>query len=188
MQSTLSAQQIFGGHGYIREHGMEQLVRDCRITPIYEGTNEVQAMDLVGRKLSGKTGEFAVRFLDDWLRYLSEHENDDDLIGIAAPACSAMRSLIEVTQWIQEKMQSDDAAARGAASQYLRLFALTIIACLWSQIIGTIGGKDGAFYDVKRKLARFYVQQVLPETIALAASIVDGETALAEFTVADFSA
>ena len=98
-----------------------------------------------------------------------------------------MRSLIEVTQWIREKMQSDDAAARGAASQYLRLFALTIIACLWSQIIVTIRGKDGAFYDVKRKLARFYVQQVLPETIALAASIVDGETALAEFTVADFS-
>jgi hypothetical protein len=67
------------------------------------------------------------------------------------------------------------------------LFGLTIIACLWVQIIVSIRGKDGAFYDVKRKLARFYMQQVLPETAALLETIIHGDTALADFEVADFT-
>ncbi len=186
--STLSAQQIYGGHGYIREHGMEQLVRDARIAPIYEGTNEVQALDLVARKLSGKTGEFAGRFLAGWQAFLKEHENDEDVATIIGPVATALQRLIDTTQWVQDKAESNDAAMRGAATQYLRLFGLTIIACFWSQIFVTIRGKDGAFYDIKRKLAHFYVQQILPETASIAATIVDGDGALANFEVADFSA
>jgi butyryl-CoA dehydrogenase len=186
MSSTLSAQQIYGGHGYIREHGMEQLVRDCRIAPIYEGTNEIQALDLVSRKVSGRMGEFADRFLAGWQVFLNEHANDDSVADIVGPAASALQRLIATTRWVQDKVQSNDAAARGAACQYLRLFALTIIACLWSQIIVTIRDKEGAFYDVKRKVARFYMQQVLPETSSIAATIVDGDAALADFDVADF--
>ena len=66
LSSTLSAQQVFGGHGYVREHGMEQNVRDSRITPIYEGTNEIHAIDLVARKLTGRIGQCADRLLDSW--------------------------------------------------------------------------------------------------------------------------
>jgi len=188
MSSSLSAQQVLGGYGYVREYGMEQLVRDCRITPIYEGTNEVQALDLVARKLTGRTGEFAMRFLADWQQYLDEHEADDSVADVVAPAAAALRRLVETTHWIQEKVQSDDAVARGAAYPYLHMFALTIIACLWSQIVVTIRDREGAFYDVKRKVARFYVQQVLPETSAIAISISEGSSALAAFDVADFSA
>jgi len=186
MSSTLSAQQIFGGHGYIREHGMEQLVRDCRIAPIYEGTNEIQALDLVGRKITGRMAEFADRFLDEWRKFLGEYSSDESVAATIGPAAAALQRLIDATRWVQKKAQSDDAALRGAASQYLRLFALTIIACIWAQVIVTIRDKDGAFYDVKRKLARFYMQQVLPETAALLEIIVSGDGALADFDVADF--
>ena len=186
MSSTLSAQQIYGGHGYVREHGMEQLVRDCRIAPIYEGTNEIQALDLAARKVSGRMGEFADSFLAGWQDFLNEYANDDSVVDIVGPAASALQRLISTTQWVRGKVQSDDATARGAASQYLRLFALTIIACVWAQIIVTIRDQEGTFYDVKRKLARFYMQQVLPETSSLAATIVDGDDALSDFEVGDF--
>ncbi len=188
MSATLSAQQIYGGHGYIREHGMEQLVRDCRIAPIYEGTNEVQALDLVSRKVTGKMQDFANAFLDGWLKYLNESTAGDNG-EIASAARESLQRLIEVTQWVQAKAGSgDDAAMRGSATQYLRLFALTIIGCLWAQVIDSIADKQGEFYDVKRKLAKFYVQQVLPETAFLAGVIVNGSEALADFDVADFSA
>jgi alkylation response protein AidB-like acyl-CoA dehydrogenase len=185
MSSTLSAQQIYGGHGYVREHGMEQLVRDCRIAPIYEGTNEVQALDLVARKVTGRMTDFANQFLAGWLACL-----DDSAAGdTAAAAREAMQRLVEVTQWLQAKAEAgEDAVMRGSATQYLRLFALTIIGALWTQIVDSIADKEGEFYDVKRKLARFYMQQVLPETAYLAGVIMNGSDALADFDVADFGA
>jgi alkylation response protein AidB-like acyl-CoA dehydrogenase len=179
MQCTQSALQIYGGHGYIREHGIEQLTRDCRITPIYEGTNEVQALDLVARKLTGKTGELADRFFAGWLTFAKEHGDE--------PAAAAMQRVIDATAWIRERHAGDDAAVRGAASQYLRLFALAIIGCMWTRSIVSIQGKDGSFYDTKRKVARFYAEQVLPETASLLTTITDGSDALAEFEVADFA-
>jgi hypothetical protein len=187
MASTLSAQQIYGGHGYIREHGMEQLVRDCRIAPIYEGTNEIQALDLVARKVSGRMTEFANAFLDEWQQLLTEHRGNDAVSEWVTPAAVALQRLIEITAWIQEKAQSDEATLRGAASQYLRLFALTIIACLWAQIIVSISDKSGVFYDQKRKLARFYMQQVLPETVSIATTITEGAEALADISVSDLT-
>jgi alkylation response protein AidB-like acyl-CoA dehydrogenase len=187
MSSTLSAQQIFGGHGYVREHGMEQLVRDCRIAPIYEGTNEIQALDLAARKVTGRMSAFANQFLAEWQQLVTEQCGQDKVAAIAAPAAAAMQRLVDATGWLQGKAESDDAAVRGAACQYLRLFALTISACLWVQIIASISGKVGTFYDVKHKLARFYMQQVLPETAALLETIVNGDSVLADFEIADFA-
>ena len=187
MSSTLSAQQIYGGHGYIREHGMEQLVRDARIGQIYEGTNEVQALDLVARKLTGKTGEFADRFLANQKQFLIEHSDNEDVSDYVAPAAEALDRLVSATAWVRDKLDNDNAAARGAATHYLRLFALTIIACLWAQIMIAVRDKSGEFYDVKRKVARFYMQQVLPETAALADVITAGDAALGNFSVADFT-
>jgi len=184
MSSTLSAQQIYGGHGYIREHGMEQLVRDCRIAPIYEGTNEVQALDLVARKVSGRQSEFANQFLAGWQASLAAQDSDD-IADIVGPAAAALQQLVETTHWLQA---ADDAAQRGAASQYLRQFSLTLVACLWTQIIASIRDKEGAFYDTKRKLARFYMQQVLPETKSIATTIVNGADALADISVDDLTA
>lgn len=178
MEATLSAQQVYGGHGFVAEYGMEQLVRDCRITPIYEGTNEVQALDLVSRKLTGATGEFADRFLAEWLSYA----NDQDTPQVAA----AVQRVIDATAWIRERHETDDAAVRGVASQYLRLFALALIGCMWVKTVEAAQGKSGKFYDAKLKVARFYIDQILPETESLLATITSGRDALADFEVADF--
>ncbi len=178
MSCTLSAQQIYGGHGYIREHGMEQLVRDCRITPIYEGTNEVQALDLVSRKLTGDTGELADRFFAECLSFAKQSKD--------AATTAAIQRLIEATAWLRDRHELDDAAVRGAASQYLRLFALAIIGCMWTRAVVAVRDKSGNLYDQKRKVARFYAEQVLPETASLLATITGGDGALAEFEIADF--
>jgi hypothetical protein len=178
MEATLSAQQLYGGHGYITEHGMEQFVRDCRITPIYEGTNEVQALDLVARKLSGATGEFTDRFLAECLAFAKQQD--------AAEVAAALQHVIDATAWVRERHESDDAAVRGVATQYLRLFSLAIIAYMWIRMTAAANDKDGNFFVAKRKVARFYIDQVLPETASLLASIKGGRDALAEFEVADF--
>jgi alkylation response protein AidB-like acyl-CoA dehydrogenase len=181
---SLSAQQVYGGHGYVSEHGMEQLVRDARITQIYEGTNEVQAADLVFRKLTGKTGQFADSLFEDWQRFLEDQSDSDDAAVYVEPALSALKTLKDATAWIR---QADDAAASGAAFDYQRLFALTTIACLWAQIIASIREKQGDFYDTKRKTARFYMRQVLPEAAALHEIITQGADSLREFDVQDFA-
>jgi hypothetical protein len=177
VSSSLAAQQILGGHGYIREHGMEQLVRDSRIAQIYEGTNEVQAADLVLRKLAGSTGAFADSLFDRWQQSLVAQGDAD---SIAQAALAALARLREATTWIRE---ADGAAARGAALDYQRLFALTTIACLWAQIIDSVRDKDGDFYESKRKTARFYMEQVLPETSALHEIVTKGADSLTSFDV-----
>ena len=183
VSSAQDALQVLGGHGYVREHGMEQLVRDSRITQIYEGTNEVQAADLVLRKLTGKTGQFADGLFDKWQQFLDQQKNSGDANEYIEPAAAALARLKEATAWIR---QTDGAAARGAACNYQRLLALTTIACLWVQIMASIRGKDGEFYETKRKTARFYMQQVLPETAALHEIVTRGADALSTFSVADF--
>ncbi len=186
MESTLSAQQVYGGHGYVWDHGMEQLARDCRITQIYEGTNEVQALDLLARKLTGPAGEFADRFLAEQRSTIAELEFDGKLAEVIVPVQAALEQLTATTRWMREHLESDPAAAHGAATPYLRLFALTLIASLWVQLAAASRSQDGAFYATKRKLAEFYVQHVLPETQSLALSITTGSSALAGFEVSDF--
>jgi butyryl-CoA dehydrogenase len=184
VSGSLSAQQVFGGHGYVSEHGMEQLVRDARITQIYEGTNEVQAADLVFRKLTGKTGQFTDTLFDSWQQFLDEQKDAVDADIFFEPAARALAALIEATTWIRE---ANESAAKGAAFDYQRLFALTTIACLWAQIIVSIREKQGDFYETKRKTARFYMQQVLPEVSALHEIITRGADSLSAFQVQEFA-
>ncbi len=188
MESTMAGVQIYGGHGYIVEHGMEQLVRDCRITPIYEGTNEVQALDLVSRKLTGETGELASSFLNKYKGFLADQTEDDAVSDFAGPALAGLERLIEATDWIQARHGEDDAAIRGAATQYLRLFALSFIGVLWAEVMITTKDKSGGFYDTKRKVARFYMEQILPETASLRDTVVSGGEVIKGFDVSDFDA
>ena len=186
MSSTLSAQQVFGGHGYISEHGMEQLVRDCRITLIYEGTNEIQAIDLVTRKLTMKGGDLIKGFLSYWERFLETEGKTDSLAACLDPTRAAFQRLSEATGWIRNELQTDQARAMGAATDYQRLFALTTVACLWTHIIQSIADKQGALYDSKRKTARFFMDHVLPETAALHRVVTQGGASLADFDDEDF--
>jgi len=184
--STLSAQQVLGGHGYIREWGMEQLVRDSRITSIYEGTNEVQALDLVTRKLTIQGGRLVDAEFARWAEFLDGALADAELEGIAGPARAAFDRLVEATGVMRARVLNDDTKARGAATDYQRLFALTAVAVLWSQLVAAAAGKS--FSENKRRLARFYMQHVLPETVALHRVVTEGAEALADFSADEFLA
>ena len=103
MSSTLSAQQIYGGHGYIREHGMEQLVRDCRIAPIYEGTNEVQAIDLAARKVTGRQERVCQSSFLPTGRHFSRRKVTMTTADIIGAAATALQRLVETTQWVAKR-------------------------------------------------------------------------------------
>ena len=188
VSSALEAQQVFGGHGYIREHGMEQLVRDSRIAPIYEGTNEVQAADLVMRKIMVRNGQMAEGFFAGIKKSLGEQSGWQGPDEFIQPALEALDNLLEVTGWLRGKVAGDIAVAAGAATAYQRMFALTVVACLWARIIISIDGKEGDFYVTKRKLARFYMANVLPESETLGRIITQGGESLTDFETSRFEA
>ncbi len=186
VSSALEAQQVFGGHGYIREHGMEQLVRDARIAPIYEGTNEIQAADLVMRKITARNGNMADDFLANMKTALSVQADQQSLDGFIQPALAALENLRKVTNWLRNRIVDDIAVAAGAATDYQRMFALTVVACLWARITTSIDGREGEFYVTKRKLARFFMENVLPESETLGRVITCGYGSLADFETSRF--
>ncbi len=177
--------QIYGGHGYIRDNGMEQLVRDARICQIYEGTNGVQAMDLVGRKLPAHGGRYLRRFFQPVSAYLAANVGRQDLDEFVAPLSEAFNLLQKATAWIAQHGRRDPSEAGAVASEYLRLFAMVAIAYMWAraaEIALTRAADDGTgFYLAKLNTARFYMQRVLPQSQSLHACIVAGGKAIAEF-------
>jgi len=182
--------QIFGGHGYIREWGMEQLVRDSRITMLYEGANGVQALDLVGRKMPMYNGRLLRRFfhpVDAWLR---QHQDNPALQEFVSPVIKAFGRLQQVTALVAQKGMADPDEAGAAASEYLRAFGLVAMGYLWARIaeiaLGRAGGDEAMFYKGKLATARFYMARVLPETNALFANIAAGAKSLMELEAAAF--
>jgi alkylation response protein AidB-like acyl-CoA dehydrogenase len=186
VSSAIEAQQVFGGHGYVREHGMEQLVRDGRICQIYEGTNEVQAVDLVKRKLTMHDGRLADRWFARWDGFFAAREDDEALAPYTGPAQAALGLLKEATAHARETLARSEAEAMGFASDYQRLFGLVALACFWAEIAALVGARDSRFSRTKRLLAGIYMQQVLPEAIGLHEIIMRGAGALADFGVGDF--
>ena len=184
-ESAVMGQQVFGGHGYIREHGMEQLVRDARITQIYEGTNGVQAMDLVGRKLPAEEGRYATRFFDLVQSFIDEHRHDSALNEFTAPTAKALERLKKATGWLAKNgFQNPDHVGAGAV-EYTRLFGLTVLAYLWArmskQALAHLEGEDPDFYLAKVKTARFFMQRILPQTSAYYECVVAGGGTLMDF-------
>ena len=171
-ETTVQAQQVFGGHGYIHEAGMEQFVRDARITQIYEGTNGVQAMDLVGRKLTMRGGETVRRYL---AAIRAELESADETM--AAPLVGELRvALAMLEETTQLLAQSGDPDTHGAAAtEYLNLFALVSLGWMWLRIVAA-GAVHG---DERRKaadqaVAAFFATYMLPRAGMHASRIVAG--------------
>jgi butyryl-CoA dehydrogenase len=177
--------QVFGGHGYISEHGMEQLVRDVRVCQIYEGANGVQAMDLVGRKLPAHAGRYLRRFFQPVAAFIAAGSADEKLSEFVSPLSEAFGLLQKATGWIAENGMRDPNEAGAAASEYLRLLALVALAFMWARMAGIAlersGDNDGEFYRAKLATARFYMQRVLPQTRSLYACIVAGGSSIASF-------
>jgi hypothetical protein len=185
---TNTCLQVLGGHGYIREHGLEQLVRDVRITQIYEGTNAIQSLDLVGRKLGIDNGRLFKGWLTEVEAALKRAEGRNGLAEFAAPTREAVERLKTVTLWLFEESKHDANARAAAAVDYLRLFALTAIAWIWLLTAEKATAKrngDG-FYDSKLLVGRYFMRRVLPQTIGLDAVIRAGSGPLMAMAEAAF--
>jgi hypothetical protein len=182
-----TALQCYGGHGYIRDHGMEQYVRDARISMIYEGANGVQALDLVGRKLPQDGGRLLTRFLDPVLEFL-EANDGEDMAPFVQPLQASLEHLQIATGHIMEAGMSNHDEIGAASVDYLRLFGLVALGFMWARMaaIALPKAEGSAFYKAKIGTAKFYVQRLLPQTGALLAAIQSGSETMMEFADAAF--
>ncbi|MHB1074130.1 MAG: acyl-CoA dehydrogenase C-terminal domain-containing protein [Gemmatimonadaceae bacterium] len=171
---TNLALQCWGGHGYIRESGMEQFVRDARITQIYEGTNGVQAMDLLGRKVPEGKGRLVKRFFALAAAELQGAIADEALTPIATPVAEALTVLQQVTAGVMGRAQSNPEEIGAAAAEYLRLFGLVATGWMWVRVARVAAAQGGAGNEARVATARFYVTRILPQVTSLAAMIDAG--------------
>jgi butyryl-CoA dehydrogenase len=189
-EATATGMQVLGGHGYIREWGMEQYVRDARIAQIYEGTNGIQALDLVGRKLAAHGGRYLRRFFHPVLAYIEARSEDERMGEFILPLSKAFGRLQQATAEVARRGLGDPFEAGAAASDYLRLFGLTALAYAWARMaeiaLDRPQGVEGGFYRAKLATARFFMQHLLPQTGALSASILAGGATLKSFEDAAF--
>ena len=178
--AAVSAQQVFGGHGYIREHGMEQFVRDARITQIYEGTNGVQAMDLVGRKLPKDNGRAVRAFFELVGKDIAEAKAAGDPAGVAAALEPALADLQAATMWLAQNGMADPYNAGAGAYSYQDLMGLTAFGWMWLKMAAAAkraldsGTGDKSFYETKLSLADFYAKRELSGSGALRKKVEAG--------------
>jgi len=175
-ESTVAGQQVFGGHGYIREWGQEQLVRDCRIAQIYEGTNGIQAMDLLARKVAGSKGALMQSFLDEVNTYIAE-STSDNMNEFITPLTQAVTDLADLTKHLLT-VSADNANELGAsANDYLHVFGYTAMAFVWAKMAEVALDKQDCgddFYQSKIHTARYYFARLLPRRHSLIASAKSG--------------
>jgi hypothetical protein len=186
------AVQVHGGHGYIHDYGVEQFVRDARITQIYEGANGIQALDLVGRKLPTGGGRLLRRFFHPLQEYLDQTMSDPALAEFTGPLVKAFSRLQQLTLYVAQQGLADPEEAGAAASEYLRFFGLVALGWMWCRMAkvahAKIAAKDDpeGFHAAKLATARFFFNKTLPETAALGLSIMAGKKPLMEMAEAAF--
>lgn len=184
--------QVFGGHGYISEWGMEQYVRDARIAQIYEGTNGIQALDLVGRKMPEKMGRNLRPFFHEVSAYLEEkaHDDRDEMQPLIMGLAKSFGRLQVVTGWIAQKGLKNPEEGAAAATDYLRMFALVALGYMWLRMADIAleqrDGDESVFYQAKLDTARFYCARLLPQTGALMSAIMSGSASMMGFNEAAF--
>ncbi|WP_338922549.1 acyl-CoA dehydrogenase C-terminal domain-containing protein [Pseudomonas silesiensis] len=186
LETTLHGQMIFGGHGYIREWGQEQLVRDVRITQIYEGTNGIQSLDLAGRKIVGSGGALYRLFAAE-IRHFTANACAD-LGEFTQPLNAAVDALDELTAWLLDRAQNNPNEIGAASVEYLHVFGYTAYAYLWARMAKaamSAPSKDD-FYTSKLATARFYFARLLPRIHSLSASVKAGSDSLYSLDVAQF--
>jgi len=191
--NAVDAQQIFGGHGYIAEWGMEQFVRDARIAMIYEGANGVQALDLVGRKLAQNGGRGVFAFFKTIDDFAAANENDEKMKPFIEPLKRARKDLEAGTMWFMENaLQNPDHAGAGS-TPYMHLFGVTGLAFMWAKMakaandrLASANGADKAWYETKIKTGRYYMEHVVPETATHLARIRHGAAPVMAMAAEEF--
>jgi butyryl-CoA dehydrogenase len=182
--------QIFGGHGYVRDHGMEQFVRDARITQIYEGANGIQALDLVGRKMPAHAGRLLRQFFHPVSEFIAENKSDEGMEPFVGGLEKAFGRLQQATLKIAQVGMGKPDEAGAAATDYLRLFGLVAMAYMWARMVKLAlpqaAGDATGFYKAKIGTAKFFFERMLPESGARLSAIMAGGKSMMEFDEAYF--
>ena len=185
MEITNQALQIYGGHGYITDHGMEQLVRDARITPIYEGTNGIQALDLIGRKFNIHNGLIINQYLDEINKFLEDNKDDKKLHKFIKLFNPSYNDLKESIKFIKEIPLNSTQEINSHAVDLLNLFALVAVGFIWLEFIHVSFTKtedqDDDFYLAKIQLGEFYLTKVILETQKFKNNIISSGKLYNEF-------
>jgi len=188
--NTVMAQQMFGGHGYIAEHGMEQFVRDARIAQIYEGANGIQALDLVGRKLGKDGGRALMAFLGEVGAYIKEKSADEKMKPLVTPLGVAAGHLQQASMWFMQNAMAKPDNAGAGATDYMHMFGLVALGYMWCKIAEAANGKLGNGADprfaAKLVTAKFFMERMLPETATHLVRIQSGAASIMELPAEAF--
>jgi hypothetical protein len=188
--NAVMAQQIFGGHGYIAEWGMEQFVRDARIPMIYEGANGIQALDLVGRKLGKDGGRAIMALFGEMQGYIKEHAADGAMKPLVEPLAKALGHLQQATMWFMQNAIAKPDNAGAGATDYMHLLGLVVLGYMWCRIAAAaqrkVADNDSGRMNAKLVTARFFMERMLPETAAYLARIQSGAASLMELPAEAF--
>ncbi|MBJ6981111.1 MULTISPECIES: acyl-CoA dehydrogenase C-terminal domain-containing protein [unclassified Luteimonas] len=180
IENTYNALQCFGGHGYIVEHGMEQLARDARITTLYEGTTGIQAMDLIGRKTASSQGAGLKLFLAEVEAFCAAHADDADLGADVAILRAKAAEWSVLTRNVLQRAAANPEELGAASHDYLFYSGYVVLAYWWLRASAAArdSSRTQAFKDAKRETARFYFARILPRTLAHAEAMASGAASL----------
>src|SRR6202140_4589840 len=189
--NAVLAQQMYGGHGYIAEQGMEQFVRDAPIAMIYEGANGIQALALVGRKLPRHGGRAVMSFFNEVATFAKDHGTEEAMKPYVAPLSTALGHLQQATTWLMQNAMAKPDNAGAAATDYMQLFGLVTFAYMWARMAKvaldkTAGGAATPYLTTKLVTGRFFMERMLPETSLHLARIQTGSATTMELAAEAF--
>ena len=187
-ENCVHGQQVFGGHGYIREWGQEQLVRDVRIAQIYEGTNGIQALDLMGRKTVANGGAFFKVFADEIRGFIADNDAGE-MQEFVQPLAAALDNLQQLTDLVIERSRANPNEIGAASVEYLHAFGYTAYAYMWARMarVALAAAEDAdGFYQAKLGTARFFFKRLLPRIHSLSEAVRAGSEVLFELDATQF--
>ncbi len=180
-EHAVMAQQMFGGHGYIEEHGMSQFVRDARIAMIYEGANGIQALDLVGRKLPANGGRAVQAFFKEVGDFCEAHREDETMAPFTKALKKGLNDLQAASLWLMQNAVQKPDNAGAASHDYMHLMGLVALGYMWGRMVRTAqeqlaagANGDAAFLEAKITTGRYFMERVMPETAAHLARLSTG--------------
>ncbi|MBV2185627.1 MAG: acyl-CoA dehydrogenase C-terminal domain-containing protein [Rhizobium sp.] len=189
---AVMAQQVFGGHGYIEEHGMSQYVRDARIAMIYEGANGIQALDLVGRKLGANGGRAVMALFKEIGDFCEENRADENLAFYTKSLKKGLNDLQASTMWFMQNAMAKPDNAGAGSTDYMHMFGLVVLGYMWAKMAKAAseslasGSGDADYYKNKLLTGRFFMEKIMPETALRKIRIEAGADSLMEMAAEAF--
>ena len=178
LEATVDCQQVFGGHGYVREWGMEQIVRDTRIAQIYEGANGIQALDLLGRKVARNDGKYLISFLHEIRDFVGSMQADHAIKQATLDAADKIETL---TKTVLANISTRKSEINGCAVDYMHAVGYLCYSYMFAMIVEAANGREGEFYSNKAKLADYFVGRILPRLDAHAQMVEAGSDPMMNF-------